>query len=109
MSDFEFKNARSVGPEALHAAMKEHKAFVIYVYSPTCPYCIQSYAKYDAVADASFIAFNNKKYPGLFEKATGVAITAVPTLLGVSKSGRIIEYTGQYEGLRTFKAALEKT
>ena len=94
---------------------------LVYIYSPFCGHCIHGAPIYNAAVAGLKNAFYFNAMPGnaaenrtvqmAFENITGLKIKYFPMLIGISRDGRYIEYSGDINKgtLTNFKKALEKT
>lgn len=119
-------NVQSLDSEmALKRVVGRRSANVILAYSPMCGACRMRVPQFDAAVAAMpenlrkhFWAFNAvpdeasaRARHAMFERVTGVPIQWYPTVIGLSKAGRVIAYGAPFTttDLKTFLMALERT
>lgn len=97
-----------------------NRPFLVYVYSPLCPYCVRGQPifeqatrglshvyRYNAIVSLDMAQQRHQD----FEAAFGIPIAHYPMVLGLSKQGRIVEYTGAVDSssMQNFLEALART
>jgi hypothetical protein len=120
--DLDFRHVKRAGAAELRM-IASGPPHIVFIYNPACGWCRRRYAGFDAAGRGmpNVYVFNagrhgwnsaaNAPDMALFKSTVGLDISHYPTILGVSKQGRLLEYTGNVskQMLKDLMKVLEAT
>ena len=120
--DLNFRHVKRAGPSELRM-IASGPPHIVFIYNPACGWCRRRYAGFDDAGRGmqNVYVFNAGRHGwdsvangpdmALFKTIVGLDISHYPTILGVSRQGRLLEYTGNVSKklLKDLMKVLERT